>query len=53
MTNLRHHLIDARCKALCTMLMNGVRDFGPVWMNKDILNTCDILARDVKRCSCM
>ena len=39
-TDLKQRLIDARCKALWTMLlMNGIRDFRPLCM-KNILNTC-------------
>ena len=33
-------LIDARCKALWTVLLINVRDFGPVWIKKNTLSTC-------------
>jgi len=33
--DLRQRLTDARCKALWTLLlMNGVRNFTPLWMRK-------------------
>jgi len=34
--NLQQHLIDAHCKALLTvLLMYGIRDFRPLWMEKE------------------
>ena len=41
LADLRQRLVDARCKALSTVLLvNGIRDFRPVCMKKNILNTC-------------
>ena len=38
--------IDARCKALSTvLLMNGVRDFRPLWMKKEASWTLAVISR--------